>query len=184
LHLGLEPEATRMLRHRARPPGFRGTTGVGLVPPQTNRATRRQAPPPWKRVTASYSARRLHVDSSSATTLLRSSYAGPRRPGVGRGLRGSARQLQRGRGARRVGRDPRRRVDDRARRDASLDRASRAGDTWLFVDAPLVITNLTRQRLADKQVGQRYGRWWVSANSVNLSSPRQAGVRLSARLRK
>lgn len=55
-------------------------------------------------------------------------------------------------------------------------------DTLLFVDAPLVITNLTRQRLADKQVGQRYGRWLVSANSVNLSSPRQAGVRLRERL--
>ena len=55
-------------------------------------------------------------------------------------------------------------------------------DALLFVDAPLVITNLTRQRLADKQVGQRYGRWLVSANSVNLSSPRQAGVRLRERL--
>ncbi len=55
-------------------------------------------------------------------------------------------------------------------------------DTLLFVDAPLVITNLTRQRLADKRVGNCYGRWWVSANSVNLSSPRQAGVRLRERL--
>lgn len=55
-------------------------------------------------------------------------------------------------------------------------------DTLLFVDAPLMITNLTGQRLADKQVGQRYGRWWVSANSVNLGSPRQAGVRLRERL--
>jgi predicted RNase H-like nuclease len=57
-----------------------------------------------------------------------------------------------------------------------------SADTLLFVDAPLVISNLTRQRLADKQVGQRYGRWWVSANSVNLGSPRQAGVRLRERL--
>jgi predicted RNase H-like nuclease len=55
-------------------------------------------------------------------------------------------------------------------------------DALLFVDAPLVITNLTGQRLADKQVGQRYGRWLVSANSVSLSSPRQAGVRLRERL--
>lgn len=55
-------------------------------------------------------------------------------------------------------------------------------DALLFVDAPLVVTNLTKQRLADKQVGQRYGRWWVSANSVNLSSPRAAGVRLRERL--
>lgn len=51
-------------------------------------------------------------------------------------------------------------------------------DTLLFVDAPLVITNATGPRLADRQTGQRYGRWWVSANSVNLNSPRQAGVHL------
>lgn len=57
-----------------------------------------------------------------------------------------------------------------------------AHDALLLVDAPLVITNLTRQRLADRQVGQCYGRWWVSANSVNLESPRQAGVRLRERL--
>lgn len=55
-------------------------------------------------------------------------------------------------------------------------------DTTLFVDAPLVITNLTKQRLAEKQVGQRYGSWWVSANSSNLASKRQAGVRLRERL--
>jgi predicted RNase H-like nuclease len=55
-------------------------------------------------------------------------------------------------------------------------------DTILFVDAPLVITNLNGQRLADKQVGQRYGRWWVSVNSVNTRSARQAGVRLRDRL--
>lgn len=55
-------------------------------------------------------------------------------------------------------------------------------DTILFVDAPLVITNLEGQRLADKHVGQRYGRWWVSANSVNTGSPRKAGVHLRKRL--
>jgi len=44
-------------------------------------------------------------------------------------------------------------------------------DTLLFVDAPLVITNASGPRLADRQTGQRYGRWWVSANSVNLNSP-------------
>lgn len=55
-------------------------------------------------------------------------------------------------------------------------------DTALFVDAPLVITNLTKQRLAEKQVGQRYGSSWVSANSTNLGSKHQAGVRLRERL--
>jgi predicted RNase H-like nuclease len=53
----------------------------------------------------------------------------------------------------------------------------------LFVDAPLVIDNPAGQRLCDTQVGQRYGRWKVSANTVNLNSPHQAGVRLLARLR-
>ena len=55
-------------------------------------------------------------------------------------------------------------------------------DTSLFVDAPLCVMNREGQRLADKHVGQRYGRWWVSANSVNTRSPRQAGVRLRERL--
>lgn len=55
-------------------------------------------------------------------------------------------------------------------------------DCMLFVDAPLVVTNSSGQRLAEKQVGQRYGRWKVSANSTNLGSPRQAGVRLRERL--
>lgn len=57
-----------------------------------------------------------------------------------------------------------------------------AGDCLLFVDAPLVVANATGARLADRQTGQRYGRWWVSANSVNLGSPRRAGVRLRERL--
>jgi predicted RNase H-like nuclease len=55
-------------------------------------------------------------------------------------------------------------------------------DTLLFVDAPLVIANATGPRLADRQTGQRYGRWWVSANSVNVGSPRKAGVHLRERL--
>lgn len=55
-------------------------------------------------------------------------------------------------------------------------------DTLLFIDAPLVITNATGPRLADRQTGQRYGRWWVLANSVNLNSPRRAGVHLRKRL--
>ena len=41
----------------------------------------------------------------------------------------------------------------------------------LFVDAPLVVLNADKQRLCEKQVGQRYGRWKVSANSTNLASP-------------
>lgn len=55
---------------------------------------------------------------------------------------------------------------------------SGSGAALLFVDAPLMITNLAGQRLCEKQVGQRYGRWKVSANSTNLRSPRQAGVAL------
>ena len=55
-------------------------------------------------------------------------------------------------------------------------------DTLLFVDAPLLIDNEDGQRLAERQVGQRYGKWWVSANSTNTKSPRQAGVHLRRRL--
>lgn len=55
-------------------------------------------------------------------------------------------------------------------------------DSLLFVDAPLVITNATGARLPDRETGRRYGRWWVSANSVNLGSPRKAGVHLRERL--
>ncbi|MDA0170538.1 DUF429 domain-containing protein [Solirubrobacter taibaiensis] len=60
--------------------------------------------------------------------------------------------------------------------------ANAAAHTLLFVDAPLLVDNPDGQRLAEKQVGQRYGRWWVSANSTNVKSPRQAGVRLRLRL--
>lgn len=55
-------------------------------------------------------------------------------------------------------------------------------DTVLFVDAPLVVLNEQEQRLCEKQVGQRYWRSKVSANSTNLSSPRLAGVRLRQEL--
>lgn len=51
-------------------------------------------------------------------------------------------------------------------------------NTMAFVDAPLMVLNQHKQRLCEKQVGQRYGRWQVSANSTNQSSPRLAGVRL------
>jgi predicted RNase H-like nuclease len=55
-------------------------------------------------------------------------------------------------------------------------------DTMLFVDAPLVIENETGQREAERQVGVGYGRAWVSANSTNRGSPRQAGLLLLRRL--
>ena len=51
-------------------------------------------------------------------------------------------------------------------------------DTLLFVDAPLVVENERGQRPCEKQVGQRYGRWKVSANSTNLGTPRLGGVTL------
>jgi predicted RNase H-like nuclease len=57
-----------------------------------------------------------------------------------------------------------------------------AAAAMLFVDAPLLVLNPDRQRLCEKQVGQRYGRWKVSANSTNLGSPRLAGVRLRREL--
>lgn len=55
-------------------------------------------------------------------------------------------------------------------------------DTLVFVDAPLLIDNEDGQRLPERQVGQRYGKWWVSANSTNIKSPRQAGVHLRQHL--
>lgn len=51
-------------------------------------------------------------------------------------------------------------------------------DTLVFVDAPLVVTNERGQRLCEQQVGQRYGRWKVAANSTNLDTPRLAGMSL------
>ena len=52
----------------------------------------------------------------------------------------------------------------------------------LFVDAPLVVDNPGGQRACETQVGQRYWRWKVSANTTNLRSPRLAGVALRRRL--
>jgi hypothetical protein len=46
------------------------------------------------------------------------------------------------------------------------------------VDAPLVVDNASGQRECERQVGQRYGRWQVSANSTNEASRRLAGVTL------
>jgi predicted RNase H-like nuclease len=56
------------------------------------------------------------------------------------------------------------------------------GTTIAFIDAPLLVDNDDGQRLCEKQVGQRYGRWKVAANSTNKSSPRLAGVALRERL--
>lgn len=50
--------------------------------------------------------------------------------------------------------------------------------TLLMVDAPLVVNNPSDQRVCERQVGQRYGRWKVSANSTNRNSPRLAGLAL------
>jgi predicted RNase H-like nuclease len=61
---------------------------------------------------------------------------------------------------------------------AWADAAAASGDALMFVDAPLVVGNSAGQRLCETQVGQRYGRWKVSANSTNTRSPRLAGVRL------
>lgn len=52
----------------------------------------------------------------------------------------------------------------------------------VFVDAPLVVNNETGQRLCEKEVGQRYGRWKVSANSTNRNSANLGGVELLDRL--
>jgi predicted RNase H-like nuclease len=57
-------------------------------------------------------------------------------------------------------------------------------DTLIFIDAPLIVTNETGQRPCEKQVGQRYGRWKVSANSTNKNSPRLGGVALRKTLEK
>ena len=54
-----------------------------------------------------------------------------------------------------------------------------AADSLLMIDAPLVVSNDTGQRLCERQVGQRYGRWKVSANSTNRNSRRLAGVGLA-----
>jgi predicted RNase H-like nuclease len=60
--------------------------------------------------------------------------------------------------------------------------AQGAGAAMLLVDAPLIVLNTDKQRLCEKEVGQRYGRWNVSANSTNLGSQRLAGVRLRREL--
>lgn len=51
-------------------------------------------------------------------------------------------------------------------------------DMLVFIDAPLVVTNPTGQRLCETHVGQRYWRWSVAANSTNMASRRLGGVAL------
>lgn len=51
-------------------------------------------------------------------------------------------------------------------------------DSLVFVDAPLIVRNCTGQRMCEKQVGQRYGQWNVSANSTNTACTRLAGIHL------
>lgn len=55
-------------------------------------------------------------------------------------------------------------------------------DALAMIDAPLVVTNHVGQRTCERHTGERYGRWKVSANSTNLSSPRLAGQVLRTRL--
>ncbi|MFD6492314.1 DUF429 domain-containing protein [Streptomyces sp. NPDC060188] len=72
-------------------------------------------------------------------------------------------------------------VDETADRIASV--AGDGSSSLVFVDAPLVVDNPSGQRPCEREVGRRYGRWKVSANSTNLASPRLAGVLLLDRLR-
>lgn len=65
---------------------------------------------------------------------------------------------------------------------AWITTAAGDGPAVAFVDASLVVTNTDGQRPCETQVGHRYGRWKVSANSTNLGSPRLAGVTLRAAL--
>ncbi|MFI6333958.1 DUF429 domain-containing protein [Streptomyces sp. NPDC050535] len=65
---------------------------------------------------------------------------------------------------------------------AWLARTAVDGSALAFVDAPLIVDNPAGQRSCEREVGQRYGRWKVSANSTNQNSPRLAGVLLRERL--
>lgn len=51
------------------------------------------------------------------------------------------------------------------------------GDAVMFADGPLIVRNESGQHLCETQVGQRCGRWKVSANTTNIHSARLAGVR-------
>jgi predicted RNase H-like nuclease len=59
-----------------------------------------------------------------------------------------------------------------------IQAAAGEAEALLFVDAPLVVNNPSGQRECERQVGQRYGRWQVGANSTNQASRHRAGVTL------
>ena len=52
-----------------------------------------------------------------------------------------------------------------------------ASKAYSLTTQPIEILHDAGQRLCERQVGQRYGRWKVSANSTNTRSRRLAGVR-------
>lgn len=52
----------------------------------------------------------------------------------------------------------------------------------IAIDAPLVVTNATGMRECERQVGQRYGRWQVSANSTNLTRTWFGGITIRQQL--
>ncbi len=54
---------------------------------------------------------------------------------------------------------------------------AKPGDV-VAVDAPLVVYNATGMRECEREVGQRYGRWKVSANASNLGMAALGGVTL------
>src|SRR4051794_2936294 len=56
--------------------------------------------------------------------------------------------------------------------------ANRSDNTLAMIDAPLMVTNPDGQRLCEKHVSQRYGRWMVFANSTHLGRPHLAGQTL------
>lgn len=55
-------------------------------------------------------------------------------------------------------------------------------DCLVFIDAPLVVTNSSGQRLCETQVGQRYWKAMVFANSTNTNSKYLGGVVLRENL--
>jgi predicted RNase H-like nuclease len=63
-----------------------------------------------------------------------------------------------------------------------IETATAGWDALVFVDAPLVVDDASGPRECERQVGQCYGRWLVSANTTNTASPRLAGVRLHEQL--
>ena len=61
---------------------------------------------------------------------------------------------------------------------------SASDNAVLAIDAPLVITNVDRQRPCDREIGRRFGHAHASAHSANLTLfPNSRGVRVAQRLR-